>query len=346
MMFVARLLVASLAMHLVAPYTPHTQGGVARRAQISMSSSPNGARARDGAAMAARITTRRAKVLERRRASDAGEAAVVPRDDGAAAMTASAEKRKKETTAPAAPEEYKEPAVPAAAVATPLSLGRDDNAAWLAACQETGVVSWYDVGLRLTGVLLEPPPVLEESAPAAVRDDDDSIMTAQECCDAMNLNHGNTLARVASARNQIALADIESVRALPIDESHLLIEAVTVDGPYANMHAVPLDVPDECLLMGRGISTSCLVESFAIELSAHGSVTAGGGASFCAGDRVNVRYRGGERTYPGVIARRDERDGSYAIDYDDGEREEGVPAKLIEARKMEVSQVWNDVWNG
>ena len=39
---------------------------------------------------------------------------------------------------------------PPLAPAAPLNLDWDDNAAWLAACKDTGVVSWYDAGLRLT----------------------------------------------------------------------------------------------------------------------------------------------------------------------------------------------------
>ena len=60
---------------------------------------------------------------------------------------------------------------------------------------------------------------------------------------------------------------------------------------------------------------------------------------FCAGDRVNARFHGGKRSYPGVIARRDERDGSYVIDYDDGCVEEGVSAKLIKALKMAADSI-------
>ena len=47
------------------------------------------------------------------------------------------------------------------------------------------------------------------------------------------------------------------------------------------------------------------------------------------GMRVNARYRGKERFYPGKIAR-DNYDGTYDIDYDDGEKEAGVREVLIQ----------------
>ena len=49
---------------------------------------------------------------------------------------------------------------------------------------------------------------------------------------------------------------------------------------------------------------------------------------FSEGDKVEVRYRGRSRYYPGRI-RRVHGDGTYDIDYDDGERERGVRAELI-----------------
>ena len=233
-------------------------------------------------------------------------------------------------------------AAPSAAPAAPPALAWDDTAAWLDACEGAGVVSWFDAGLRLTeprvtAAPLERPPALDEPRPAAAARDD--AVSAQECCDAMNLNHVDTLARVASARNRIKLEDIESIRAIAIDGAHLLIEAMTVDGPFANMHAVPVDVPDECVV-GQGISTACLVAALETDVSARGATNSNGGEAceaFSAGNRVNARYRGGDRWYPGVIARRDERDGTYAIDYDDGDYEEGVLAALIEAQEVELA---------
>jgi hypothetical protein len=46
------------------------------------------------------------------------------------------------------------------------------------------------------------------------------------------------------------------------------------------------------------------------------------------GMKVEARYRGKARYYPGVI-RRENRDGTYDIDYDDGEKETYVAAELI-----------------
>merc|ERR1719230_1505449 len=45
-----------------------------------------------------------------------------------------------------------------------------------------------------------------------------------------------------------------------------------------------------------------------------------GGGSLREGSRVEARYRGKSRWYPGKISR-DHRNGSYDIDYDDGEKE-------------------------
>ena len=45
-------------------------------------------------------------------------------------------------------------------------------------------------------------------------------------------------------------------------------------------------------------------------------------------DNFYARYRGMDNFYPGVI-RRDNRDGTYEIEYDDGSHETRVPAKLI-----------------
>lgn len=45
-------------------------------------------------------------------------------------------------------------------------------------------------------------------------------------------------------------------------------------------------------------------------------------------DRVMARFHGGKRTYPGTIAKA-HRDGTYSIDYDDGDFEEHVPVSRI-----------------
>jgi PUB domain/Agenet domain len=49
---------------------------------------------------------------------------------------------------------------------------------------------------------------------------------------------------------------------------------------------------------------------------------------FIAGDKIEARYKGRERYYSGTV-RRANRDGTYDIDYDDGEKELSVAAKLI-----------------
>eukprot|EP00953_Heterococcus_sp_UTEX-ZZ885_P010886 6325-Heterococcus_DN1.PRE.2 len=50
--------------------------------------------------------------------------------------------------------------------------------------------------------------------------------------------------------------------------------------------------------------------------------------TYYAGDKIEARYKGRTRYYPGVI-RRANRDGTYDIDYDDGEKELSVDAELI-----------------
>ena len=55
-----------------------------------------------------------------------------------------------------------------------------------------------------------------------------------------------------------------------------------------------------------------------------------GGGRLVVGSRVKARYRGKSKFYPGVITR-DRRDGTYDIDYDDGEQETRVKEELIEA---------------
>ena len=59
-------------------------------------------------------------------------------------------------------------------------------------------------------------------------------------------------------------------------------------------------------------------------------------SSFKRGDKVEARYRGGAKFYPGVI-KRDNRDDTYDIDYDDGEKEQGVKKRLINKLKSDKS---------
>ena len=53
-----------------------------------------------------------------------------------------------------------------------------------------------------------------------------------------------------------------------------------------------------------------------------------GGGRLREGDKIEARYRGREKYYPGKIDR-DRRDGTYDIAYDDGERETRVEERLI-----------------
>ena len=68
--------------------------------------------------------------------------------------------------------------------------------------------------------------------------------------------------------------------------------------------------------------------------------TAGGAAAapaakkssgFAVGSKIECRHGGGSTYFPGVIAARDPNNGSYSIDYDDGDKETGVPTTLIKA---------------
>ena len=61
----------------------------------------------------------------------------------------------------------------------------------------------------------------------------------------------------------------------------------------------------------------------------NGSVESGESKVFRPGDKIEARYRGGSKWYPGVISRKNLRDGSYAIEYDDGESELRVAPDLI-----------------
>ena len=56
--------------------------------------------------------------------------------------------------------------------------------------------------------------------------------------------------------------------------------------------------------------------------------SAGAGGAFAVGAKVEARFRGGKRSYGGVVAR-DHGDGTYDIDYDDGEKEAHVAEALV-----------------
>merc|ERR1719181_787372 len=57
----------------------------------------------------------------------------------------------------------------------------------------------------------------------------------------------------------------------------------------------------------------------------------GGGGNLREGDKIEARYRGKSKYYPGRISR-DRGDGLYDIGYDDGDREMGVREADIEAQ--------------
>merc|ERR1719473_406506 len=64
------------------------------------------------------------------------------------------------------------------------------------------------------------------------------------------------------------------------------------------------------------------------DIQAEESGGGGGGGKLREGDKIEARYRGKSRYYPGSISR-DRGDGTYDIDYDDGEREQRVDQDMI-----------------
>jgi len=62
----------------------------------------------------------------------------------------------------------------------------------------------------------------------------------------------------------------------------------------------------------------------------------GGGGDLREGSKVEARYRGKARYYPGVI-KRVNRDGTYDVDYDDGEKEMFIAAELVRLLEGSVS---------
>merc|ERR550514_2098560 len=63
----------------------------------------------------------------------------------------------------------------------------------------------------------------------------------------------------------------------------------------------------------------------------------GGAGTLKAGDKVEANFKGKGRYYPGIIGR-DRGDGSYDIDYDDGEREMRVPEDLIKPLRGKLGE--------
>ncbi|KAK7234390.1 hypothetical protein SO694_0020108 [Aureococcus anophagefferens] len=66
-------------------------------------------------------------------------------------------------------------------------------------------------------------------------------------------------------------------------------------------------------------------ESDVAEALIRASAATGSGGAFKVGDKIEGRYRGKSKWYPGKIAK-DNGDGTYDLDYDDGESEKGVVA--------------------
>jgi Ca2+-binding EF-hand superfamily protein len=66
--------------------------------------------------------------------------------------------------------------------------------------------------------------------------------------------------------------------------------------------------------------------------------------SFREGDKVEAKFGGGDDYFPGVISRKN-RDGSYAIDYNDGDNESRVAAKLIRKKGGRASASRRDISN-
>ena len=116
--------------------------------------------------------------------------------------------------------------------------------------------------LRLPAVRGAPADV--HGCAAAVVDNLEAnlIASAEDLADSLSRDNVDVLARLASRTNHLQMEDIEMCRALPIDESHLLIETMTCTGEdqLCLMHATPVDIPDECVLVG-GISADCVVDA-------------------------------------------------------------------------------------
>ena len=72
-----------------------------------------------------------------------------------------------------------------------------------------------------------------------------------------------------------------------------------------------------------------LIRSLEATGGGRGGGSGGGGSGRLEeGAKVEARYRGGSRYFPGKI-RRENRDGTFDIDYDDGEKEMGVPEEFV-----------------
>ena len=85
---------------------------------------------------------------------------------------------------------------------------------------------------------------------------------AEDLANSLSRDNVDVLARLASRTNHLDMEDTEMCRALPGHDSHLLIEAMTCvgDDHLCHMHAIPVDIPDECVL-ADGISADCVVDA-------------------------------------------------------------------------------------
>merc|ERR1719487_1841575 len=61
-----------------------------------------------------------------------------------------------------------------------------------------------------------------------------------------------------------------------------------------------------------------------------GSAPASTGSSFAPGDRVEAQFNGKGKSYPATV-KKDNGDGTYALDYDDGDKEDAAKAEHIKA---------------
>ena len=79
-----------------------------------------------------------------------------------------------------------------------------------------------------------------------------------------------------------------------------------------------------------GESEANVIEALIRPLGGAAPAGTGTGGAFSVGAKVEARYRGKSKYYPGKIAK-DNGDGTYDMDYDDGEKESNVAAALIKA---------------
>ena len=61
-----------------------------------------------------------------------------------------------------------------------------------------------------------------------------------------------------------------------------------------------------------------------------GSAPASGGSSFAPGDRVEAQFGGRGKSYPATV-KKDNADGTFALEYDDGDKEDAAKAEHIKA---------------